>query len=151
MCSLVEIKNHDEIYIHYLSGETYNLQNTDINSNDMKGLDAKEIVNDNINIEDEVSITHINKGKDKRIDILKIGLEADDTSDRASSMGSSIATADVDANAMATGDTTTNVTELEVAEKTRREMSTQVEAQSHTGSLRRGGKEKKPRRSLGRW
>ena len=151
MCSLVEIKNHDEIYIHYLSGETYNLQNTDINSNDLKGLDAKEIVNDNINIEDEVSITHINKGKDKRIDILIIGLEADDTSDRASSMGSSIATADVDANAMATGDTTTNVTELEVAEKTRREMSTQVEAQSHTGSLRRGGKEKKPRRSLGRW
>lgn len=151
MCSLVEIKNHDEIYIHYLSGETNNEQNIDINSNDLKGLDAKEIVNGDINIEDEVFITHINKGKDRRMDILKMRLEADRTSDRASSMGSSIATADVDAITMDTGDTTTVVTELEVTEKTRREMSTQVEAEINTSSLRRGGKEKKPRRSLGRW
>ena len=150
MCSLVEIKNHDEIYIHYLSCDTNNEQNIDINSNDLKGLDAKEIVNGDINIEGEVSITHINKGKDKRMDILKIGLEADNTSDRASSMGSSIAAADVDANTLDTGDTTTVVTELEVTEKARREMSTQVEAEINTGSLRRGGKEKKPRRSLGR-
>ena len=150
MCSLVEIKNHDEIYIHYLSGDTNNEQNIDINSNDLKGLDAKEIVNGDINIEGEVSITHINKGKDKRMDIVKIGLEADRTSDRASSTGSSIAVADVDANTMDTGDTTTVVTELEVTEKARREMSTQVEDEINTGALRRGRKEKKPRRSLGR-
>ena len=141
MCSLVEIKNHDEIYIHYLSGKTSNEQNIGIDSNDLKGLDAKEIVNGDINIEDEVFITHINKGKDRRMDILKMRLEADLT----------IATADVDAITMDTGDTTTVVTELEVTEKTRREMSTQVEAEINTSSLRRGGKEKKPRRSLGRW
>ena len=150
MCSLVEIKNHDEIYIHYLSADINNERNIDINSNDLKGLDAKEIVKGDINIEGEVSITHINKGKEKRMDILKIGLEADRTSDRASSTGSSIAAADVDANTLDTGDTTTVVTELEVTEKTRREMSTQVEAEINTGSLRRGGKDKKPRRSLGR-
>ena len=149
MCSLVEIKNHDEIYIHYLSGDIG--KSKDIVSSGLKGLDAEEIGKADINIDDEVSITHINKGQDKPVDLLICGIEADRTSDRASSMGSSIATADVDAITMDTGDTTTEVTELQVTEKTRREMSAQVEAETPTGSLRRGGKEKKPRRSLGRW
>ena len=144
MCSLVEIKNHDEIYIHYLSGDSG--KSKDVVSSDLKGLDAEEIVKADINIEDEVSITHINKGQDKPVDLETCGLESDRTSDRASSMGSW----DVDANTMDIGDTTTVVTDLEVTEKTRREISTQVEDEMNTGSLIRGGKEKKPRRSLGR-
>ena len=62
MCSLVEIKNPNEIYIHYLSQDT---------SND------KNIVN----------ITHITKSVD---DECKPNDDNDETSDRGSSMESAV-------------------------------------------------------------
>ena len=87
MCSLVEIKNHDEIYIHYLSGERGNVQKITIVGDAQKNV--KE------NVEKEVLITHKNKdGKGEKLCSVDLGVkegeDSEQTSDRASSMGSSV-------------------------------------------------------------
>ena len=92
MCSLVEIKNHDEIYIHYLSGERGNVQKITIVGDALKNKE-----DDNNNVKKDVLITHKNKdvnGEDetKTIDLAvkENGEDSEQTSDRASSMGSSV-------------------------------------------------------------
>ena len=91
MCSLVEIKNHDEIYIHYLSGERGNVQKITIVGDALKNKE-----DDNNNVKKDVLITHKNKdvnGEDenKTIDLpVKDSEDSEQTSDRASSMGSSV-------------------------------------------------------------
>ena len=78
MCSLVEIKNHNEIYIHYLSGEQNKAQNLTI------------VGDDNNNSVKDISITHKNHVNEKVDDKMTDGSEEDRTSDRASSMESSM-------------------------------------------------------------
>ena len=95
MCSLVEIKNHDEIYIHYLSGERGNVQKITIVGDALKNV--KE--DDNNNVEKEVLITHKNKdAKGEKLSSVDLGVkegeDSEQTSDRASSMGSSVTGAD---------------------------------------------------------
>ena len=92
MCSLVEIKNHDEIYIHYLSGERGNVQKITIVGDALK----KNKEDDNNNLKKDVLITHKNKDvneeeEDRAIDLpVKDSEDSEQTSDRASSMGSSV-------------------------------------------------------------
>ena len=91
MCSLVEIKNHDEIYIHYLGGERGNVQKITIVGDALKNV--KE--DDNNNVEKEMLISHKNKDvkgeKLSSVDLgVKEGEDSEQTSDRASSMGSSV-------------------------------------------------------------
>ena len=94
MCSLVEIKNHDEIYIHYLSGERGNVQKITIVGDALKNKE-----DDNNNVKKDVLITHKNKDvngeeeeEDRAIDLpVKESEDSEEqTSDRASSMGSSV-------------------------------------------------------------
>ena len=84
MCSLVEIKNHDEIYIHYLSGERGNVQKITI----VKDAPTNFVIgSDNNNSIKDTTITPKNHFSDENKDE---ALEAKETSDRASSMESSI-------------------------------------------------------------
>ena len=90
MCSLVEIKNHDEIYIHYLSGERGNVQKITIVGDALKNKE-----DDNNNLKKDVLITHKNKDvdekEDKTLDLeVKDSEDSEQTSDRGSSMGSSV-------------------------------------------------------------
>ena len=152
MCSLVEIKNHDEIYIHYLSGERGNVQKITIVGD---GLKNKE--DDNNNVKKDVLITHKNKDgngedKNKTIDLaaVKDSEDSEQTSDRASSMGSSVT---VEENAKDLKDLKSppeDVKELpetreggsvEVAKPVKakvkcREMATQVEQQPMKGKMK---------------
>ena len=153
MCSLVEIKNHDEIYIHYLSGERGNVQKITIVGD---GLKNKE--DDNNNVKKDVLITHKNKDgngehKNKTIDlpaVVKDSEDSEQTSDRASSMGSSVT---VEENAKDLKDLKSppeDVKELtergeegsvEVAKPVKakvkcREMATQVEHQPMKGKMK---------------
>ena len=143
MCSLVEIKNHDEIYIHYLSGERGNVQKITIVGD---GLKNKEDDNNNLTTKD-VLITHKNKdvnGEDEKkiIDLaVKDSEDSEQTSDRASSMGSSVTGEDnakdlksppEDVKDLTVGGETTEAGSVEVAKPVKakvkcREMATQVE------------------------
>ena len=148
MCSLVEIKNHDEIYIHYLSGERGNVQKITIVGD---GLKNKEDDNNNLTTKD-VLITHKNKDvngeeeeEDRAIDLpVKDSEDSEQTSDRASSMGSSVTGEEngkdlkdlksppEDVKDPTVGGETTEAGSVEVAKPVKakvkcREMATQVE------------------------
>ena len=145
MCSLVEIKNHDEIYIHYLSGERGNVQKITIVGDALKNKE-----DDNNNVKKDVLITHKNKdvnGEDEKkiIDLaVKDSEDSEQTSDRASSMGSSVTGEEngkdlkdlksppEDVKDPTVGGETTEAGSVEVAKPVKakvkcREMATQVE------------------------
>ena len=81
MCSLVEIKNHGEIYIHYLSGQQSKNVTSDL-SDPVRGPDPQE----------DISIIHSNQSNSGKITVKidKMASLEDPTSDRASSMESSV-------------------------------------------------------------
>ena len=126
MCSLVEIKNHDEIYIHYLSGERGNVQKITIVGDALK----KNKEDDNNNLKKDVLITHKNKDvneeeEDRAIDLpVKESEDSEQTSDRASSMGSSVTGED---NAKDLKSPPEDVKDLTVAGETTEEATVEVE------------------------
>ena len=152
MCSLVEIKNHDEIYIHYLSGERGNVQKITIVGDALKNKE-----DDNNNVKKDVSITHKNKdvnGEDetKTIDLAvkENSEDSEQTSDRASSMGSSVTGEEngkdlkelksppEDVKDLTVGGETTEEASVEVPKRAKakvkcREMATQVEPMKGKG------------------
>ena len=127
MCSLVEIKNHDEIYIHYLSGERGNVQKITIVGDALKNKE-----DDNNNLTKDVLITHKNKDvngeeeeEDRAIDLpVKDSEDSEQTSDRASSMGSSVTGED---NAKDLKSPPEDVKDLTVAGETTEEATVEVE------------------------
>ena len=153
MCSLVEIKNHDEIYIHYLSGERGNVQKITIVGDALKNKE-----DDNNNVKKDVLITHKNKdvnGEDenKSIDLpVKDSEDSEQTSDRGSSMGSSVTGEDntkdlksppEEVKELTAAVETTEEAVVEVPKKVKgrvkcREMATQVEPMKGKGKKKTG-------------
>ena len=129
MCSLVEIKNHAEIYIHYLSGERGNVQKITIVGD---GLKNKEDDNNNLTTKD-VLITHKNKDvneeeEDRAIDLpVKDSEDSEQTSDRASSMGSSVTGEDNAKDLKDLKSPPEDVKDLTVAGETTEEATVEVE------------------------
>ena len=119
MCSLVEIKNHDEIYIHYLSGERGNVQNITIVKDALKNL---VIGSDNNNSIKEATVTPKNHFSDEDKDE---AFEAKETSDRASSMESSIE--DPKENAEDLVNLIESLEDIDESKPETRDMSTQIE------------------------
>ena len=156
MCSLVEIKNHDEIYIHYLSGERGNVQKITIVGDALK----KNKEDDNNNLKKDVLITHKNKDvdekEDKTLDLeVKDSEDSEQTSDRGSSMGSSVTGEDntkdlkdlksppEEVKELTAAVETTEEAVVEVPKKVKgrvkcREMATQVEPMKGKGKKKTG-------------
>ena len=130
MCSLVEIKNHDEIYIHYLSGERGNVQKITIVGDALKNKE-----DDNNNLKKDVLITHKNKDingeeeeEDRAIDLpVKESEDSEQTSDRASSMGSSVTGEDNAKDLKDLKSPPEDVKDLTVAGETTEEATVEVE------------------------
>ena len=130
MCSLVEIKNHDEIYIHYLSGERGNVQKITIVGDALKNKE-----DDNNNLKKDVLITHKNKDingeeeeEDRAIDLpVKESEDSEQTSDRASSMGSSVTGEDNAKDLKDLKSPSEDVKDLTVAGETTEEAAVEVE------------------------
>ena len=91
MCSVVEIKTPNEIYIHYLGQHYFHEEDQSVKN--IQLIRIKDNLGDNRGEEklcmDKVNITHIKNDDDDSDDEEKCKKDEEQTSDRGSSMGSS--------------------------------------------------------------